>query len=237
MTPNRNANRQQAEMFTRLYADEKKPLRAAAAEAGIDIITATMLAQQTGHIRFTEAAIVNSPQGEQGRMGEDIFQRHLTEAVNCNTSIRYANPDYDFLLNGLRIDTKCSAGSLAKKGGGRRVFPFNIKNALKTDCFVFIVKTEDGSENIPESYRHCFIIPSLFLISTHKLIISGKAVYDGSMAWHEFCYPIEEMADKVRQIAANKEAFAIPEELKQTAKAHRELRKEINHAKRHRTTA
>lgn len=222
------ASRQQAELFTRLYADEKKPLRAAAAEVGIDIITATMLAQQTGHIRFTEAVIVNSPQGEQGRMGEEIFQRHLPEAVNCNTSIRYANPAYDFLLDGLRIDTKCSAGSLVKKGGGRRVFPFNIKNALKTDCFVFIVKTEDGSENIPESYRHCFIIPSLFLISTHKLIISGKAVYDGSMAWHEFCYPIEKMAEKVRQIADNKEAFAIPEELKQAANAHRELKTEIN---------
>ena len=161
-------------------------------------------------------------------MGEEIFQHHLPEAVNCNTSIRYANPAYDFLLDGLRIDTKCSAGSLVKKGGNRRVFPFNIKNALKTDCFVFIIKTEDGSENIPESYRHCFIIPSLFLISTHKLIISDKAVYDGGMAWHEFCYPIEKMAEKVRQIAANKEAFAIPEELKQAAKAHRELKTEIN---------
>jgi len=221
-------SRQQAELFTRLYADEKKPLRAAAAEVGIDIITATMLAQQTGHIRFTEAVIVNSPQGEQGRMGEEIFQRHLPEAVNCNTSIRYANPAYDFLLDGLRIDTKCSAGSLAKKGGNRRVFPFNIKNALKTDCFVFIVKTKADSENTPESYRHCFIIPSLFLISTHKLIISDKAVYDSGMAWHEFCYPIEQMADKVRQIAANKEAFAIPAELKQAANAHRELKTEIN---------
>lgn len=177
---------------------------------------------------ITEAVIVNSPQGEQGRMGEEIFQRHLPEAVNCNTSIRYANPAYDFLLDGLRIDIKCSAGSLAKKGGNRRVFPFNIKNALKTDCFVFIVKTEDGSENIPESYRHCFIIPSLFLISTHRLIIGDKAVYDGGMAWHEFCYPIEKMAEKVRQIAANKEAFAIPEGLKQAAEAHRELKTEIN---------
>lgn len=75
------ASRQQAELFTRLYADEKKPLRAAAAEVGIDIITATMLAQQTGHIRFTEAVIVNSPQGEQGRMGEEIFQCYLPEYV------------------------------------------------------------------------------------------------------------------------------------------------------------
>jgi len=48
------------------------------------------------------------------------------------------------------------------------------------------------------------------------------------MAWHEFCYPIEKMAEKVRQIAANKEAFAIPEELKQAANAHRELKTEIN---------
>ena len=69
---------------------------------------------------------------------------------------------------------------------------------------------------------------SLFLISTHKLIIGDKAVYDGGMAWHEFCYPIEKMAEKVRQIAANKEAFAIPEELKQAANAHRELKTEIN---------
>ena len=90
------------------------------------------------------------------------------------------------------------------------------------------IKAEDGSENTPESYRHCFIIPSLFLISTHRLIIGDKAVYDGGMAWHEFCYPIEKMAEKVRQIAANKEAFAIPEELAQTAKAHRELKTEIN---------
>ena len=239
MTPTSNASREQTELFTRLYADEKKPLRAAAAEASIDIITATMLAQQTGHIRFTEAVIVNSPQGEQGRMGEDIFQRHLPEAVNCNTSIRYANPHYDFLLDGLRIDIKCSAGFMTGKAktNTRRVFPCNVKNVLKTDCFVFIVKTEADSENIPESYRHCFIIPSLFLTTTHKLEICDKAVYDGSMAWHEFCYPIEEMADKVRQIAANKEAFAIPEDLKQAAKAHRELRKELNHAKRHRTTA
>lgn len=66
-------------------------------------------------------------------MGEEIFQCHLTEAVNCNTSIRYVNPSYDFLLDGLRIDTKCSAGSLVKKGGNRRVFPFNIKNAYRTE--------------------------------------------------------------------------------------------------------
>ena len=224
------ASRQQAELFTRLYADEKKPLRAAAAEVGIDIITATMLAQQTGHIRFTEAVIVNSPQGEQGRMGEEIFQCHLPEAVNYNTSIRYANPAYDFLLDGLRIDIKCSAGFMTgrAKTKTRRVFPCTVKNALKTDCFVFIVKTEADSENIPESYRHCFIIPSLFLTTMHKLEISDKAVYDGGMAWHEFCYPIEKMAEKVRQIAANKEAFAIPEELKQAAKAHRELKTEIN---------
>ena len=39
---------------------------------------------------------------------------------------------------------------------------------------------------------------------------------------------IEKMAEKVRQIAANKESFAIPEELKQAANAHRELKTEIN---------
>lgn len=55
MLSTHGASRQQAELFTRLYADEKKPLRAAAAEVGIDIITATMLAQQTGHIRFKTA--------------------------------------------------------------------------------------------------------------------------------------------------------------------------------------
>ena len=43
-----------------------------------------------------------------------------------------------------------------------------------------------------------------------------------------FAIRLKKMAEKVRQIAANKEAFAIPEELKQAAKAHRELKTEIN---------
>lgn len=232
------ASQQQAELFVQLYQHDKKPLRAAAAEAGIDIICATMLAQQTGHMRFTEAVIVNSKQGEQGRMGEDLFQQHVPEAVNCNTSIRYANPSYDFILDGLRIDIKCSAGFIHKNKKNARIFPIKLTNVLKTDLFVMIVKSERNTPNEPESYRHCFIIPSLFLINmSSKTEIREAALHDPTMAYNEYCYPIEQMAEKVRQIAANKEMFAIPDELKSLANTNRKLKKEVNHAKRNRTTA
>lgn len=105
-TPLFGATPEQAEHFLTLY--RSAPLRAAAAEAGLNIIQATMIARHSGCLRITEAAIVNSKHGEIGRMGEEIFQQHFPEAVNCNTSVAQNNPAYDFVLNGMRIDIKTS---------------------------------------------------------------------------------------------------------------------------------
>lgn len=226
-----NVNPAQAEKFMHLYVNEKQTLRVCAEECGIDIISATMLAQRSGCLRFSEAVIVNSKSGEQGRMGEDIFQAHLPAAVNCNTSIRYANPSYDFLLDGLRIDVKCSAGFL-KKATNSRIFPMRVDNVLKTDLFVLLAKSQTHTANEPDSYRHCFIIPSLFLINHSKLEIREEALQNKNLAWGEYCYPIEQMAQMVQQIAQNKELFAIPADLKETAHLNKTLKKEIKRAKK-----
>ena len=225
--------KQQTDIFLEHYAS--KPLRVAAAAAGIDVIQATVLAKKHGCLRTLEAAIINSPQGEQGRMGEEMFQAHLPQAINCNTHITYANPAYDFILNGLKIDVKCSAGS--ERNNGKRSFPVKMGNALKTDLFVIFVKADKDAPNEESSYRHCFIIPSLFLLSVLKLEIAEKAIFDSTYAWHEYCYPIEKLREVVTNIAENKEAFAIPEEVRTTADAHRKLKKEINRGKQKRNSA
>lgn len=233
-----NVNREQQTRFVQLYSVEKKPLRAVAAELGLDIITATVLAQQTGGIRYTEAVILNSKSGEQGRMGEEIFQKHLPQAINCNLAIKYANKHYDFLLDGLRIDIKTSAGFIKNKDKNIRLFPFSVKNAMHTDLYVVLVKSEVDTPNQEESYRHCFIIPSLFVMNLNsKLEIRAEAIHNSAFSYHEYCYPIEEMANMVQYIADNRAAFAIPEELKPIAQTNRELKKEANRAKRNRTTA
>ena len=103
------ASPEQAEKFLQLYR-AKTPLRAAAEEAGINIIQATMLARGAGILRITEAAIASSKTGGIGIMGERIFSKYLPEAVNCNLSVRHANPNYDFILNGCTIDGKTSTG-------------------------------------------------------------------------------------------------------------------------------
>ncbi|ULJ67883.1 hypothetical protein [Wielerella bovis] len=236
-----NPTDKQKQQFHQLYAVEKKPLRAAAAECGLDIISATILAKQSGCLRFTEAVIVNSKAGEQGRIGEELFQQQMPHAINCNTSIRYANPHYDFLLDGLKIDIKCSAGFIKKGHGEKRIFPLKIANALKTDLFICYVKSEAHTPNEPESYCHAFIIPSLFLIqSGSKLEIREQAIVSPKYSYHEHCYPIEEVPQIVQQIANNRQAFAITDEMRELAHNHKQLKKETNRAKRqnhNRTTA
>lgn len=226
---------EQAEQFKHLYAVEKKPLRAAAAQCGLDIINATILAKQTGSLRFTEAIIVNSKAGEQGRMGEEMFQAHIPEAINCNTAIQYANPHYDFLLDGLKIDIKCSAGIKQKDAFA---YSFKITNTLRTDLFVCYVKSEETTPNKPESYQHAFIIPSLFLLQMgSKLEIRQQAIHNPDFAYHEYCYPIEKLPETVRHIAKHRQAFAISKEARELAQAHKSLKKEVNRAKRHTATA
>lgn len=223
---------EQKAQFQQLYAVEKKPLRAAAAECGLDIITATILAQQSGCLRFTEAVIINSKTGEQGRMGEELFQEQMSKAINCNTAIKYANPHYDFLLDGLKIDIKCSAG-FSKGKNGVRIFPFKVSNALKTDLFICYVKSYADSPNDQESYQHAFIIPSIFLLqSGSKLEIRAEAIHNSSFAYHEYCYPIEQLPAVVQQIADNRAAFTISDEMRELATEHKKLKKEVNHVKR-----
>ena len=106
------ASPEQAERFIDLY-QAKTPIRAAAHEAGISIIQATMIARHSGILRLTEGFIVNSRGAEIGRIGENLFARHLPEAVNTNLSVSFNNPAYDFILNGAKSTSKVPQASRA----------------------------------------------------------------------------------------------------------------------------
>lgn len=231
------ATQAQADKFLELYK-AKAPLRAAAEEAGINIIQATMIARHSGVLRITEAAIVNSKSGEIGRTGEDIFQKHFPEAVNTNLSVRHNNPYYDFVLNGVRIDVKTSAGSKAR--GGKDKFKIRVGNKFKTDLFVAILK-EDGATDIEDesAYKHCLIIPSLFLINHSKLEICKEILNGEKLAWSEYLFPIEQMRENVLMLVQNPEMLAIPPEVKELAELNGKVKEGVRHAKtkRNRTTA
>ncbi|WP_323175927.1 hypothetical protein [Neisseria cinerea] len=81
-----------AQIKTFLANNGKANIRAAAHAAGIDIIQATMIARHSGVLRITEAAIVNSKAGENGRVGEEIFQDIFPEAVNANLAVQRNMP-------------------------------------------------------------------------------------------------------------------------------------------------
>lgn len=227
----------QAEDFLRLY--KTAPLRAAAEEAGINIIQATMIARHAGCLRITEAAIVNSKAGEIGRVGERIFQKHLPEAVNTNLSVRHNNPCYDFILNGAKIDVKTSAG--CKRAYGKEdKYPIRCGNKFQTDLFVIIVKEDKNADWEDEAaYRHCFIIPSLFLINHEKVEINKAVLRGEKLAWSEYLFPIGALRENLLMLTANPEMLAIPPELRECANLTQRLKKETRNAKseRHRKTA
>lgn len=236
-TPLFGATPEQAEHFLTLY--RSATLRAAAAEAGLNIIQATMIARHSGCLRITEAAIVNSKHGEIGRMGEEIFQQHFPEAVNCNTSVAQNNPAYDFVLNGMRIDIKTSCLSASGRGKNRKI-RFRCDNKFDTDLFIIIVK-QDSAAAVHDhaAYRHCFIIPSLMLLNHVKIEIIESVLRGDNAAWAEYLFPIEKMRETVMMMAENPEMLTIPPELAECAQLNRKIKKEVKNAKpeRHRTTA
>ena len=232
------ATEAQVEQFLAHY--RSAPLRAAAEEAGINIIQATMIARMSGVLRITEAAIVNSKAGEIGRIGEQIFQKHLPEAVNTNLSVRMNNPHYDFILNGVKIDIKTSAGS---KSGRGQEDKYRIKcvNKFETDVFVIIVK-EDKQAAVDDlsAYRHCFIIPSLLLVNHEKIEIHKGVLRGNDFAWAEYMFPIEEMRGNLLMLSAHPEMLAIPPELRECSQLNRQIKRESAHyakPKRHRKIA
>lgn len=230
------ATQAQADKFLELYK-AKAPLRAAAEEAGINIIQATMIARHSGILRITEAAIINSRAGEIGRTGENIFQKHFPEAVNTNLSVRQNNPYYDFILNGVRIDVKTSTGVNAR---GQKKFRIRVGNKFKTDLFVLIVKEDDAADIEDESaYKHCFIIPSLFLLNNKKLEINKGVLRGEKLAWSEYLFPIEQMRENVLMLTQNPEMLAIPPEVRELAELNGKVKEGVRHAKtkRNRTTA
>ncbi|MCP2041901.1 hypothetical protein L1281_002519 [Neisseria sp. HSC-16F19] len=229
------ATQEQADRFISLY--KQAPLRAAAEEVGLSIIQATMIARHAGCLRITEAAIVNSKAGEIGRMGEQIFHKHLPEAVNTNLSIRHNNPCYDFILNGAKIDIKTSAGCKSNRGQEDK-YRIKCSNKFETDIFVIIVKEDDNAALSDEAaYRHCFIIPSLFLVNHEKIEICKAVLRGAKMAWAEYLFPIEALRENLLMLTADPKLLAIPPELREAAKLNRELKKETRHAKRNRKTA
>ncbi|EGY52026.1 hypothetical protein [Neisseria shayeganii] len=229
------ATQEQADRFISLY--KQAPLRAAAEEAGLNIIQATMIARHAGCLRITEAAIINSTSGEIGRMGERIFQKHLPEAVNTNLSIRHNNPCFDFILNGAKIDIKTSTGSKGSRGTEDK-YRMKCSNKFETDIFVVIVKEDDNAAlNDEDAYRHCFIIPSLFLVNHEKIEINKAVLRGAKMAWSEYLFPIEALRENLLMLTANPQLLAIPPELREAAKLNRDLKKETRHAKRNRKTA
>lgn len=183
-TPLFGATPEQAEHFLTLY--RSAPLRAAAAESGLNIIQATMIARHSGVLRITEAAIINSKSGETGRIGEQIFQHYFPEAVNCNTSVAQNNPAYDFILNGMRIDIKTSCLSASGRGKNRKI-RFRCDNKFDTDLFIIIVK-QDSAAAVHDhaAYRHCFIIPSLMLLNHVKIEIIESVLRGDNAAWAEY---------------------------------------------------
>lgn len=189
------------------------------------------LARGAGILRITEAAIVNGKSGEIGIVGERIFSRHLPEAVNCNLSVKHANPDYDFVLNGCTIDVKTSVG--IKLVNGKRKFKFKAPNKFKVDLYVLIVKADADAANDDESaFTHCFIIPSLFLLNHNRVEIMSEVVTDGKkMAWSEYLFPIEAMRDNIMMLTANREMLAIPDELKECAELNQEIKKGVRNGK------
>lgn len=237
-TPLFGATPEQAEHFLTLY--RRATLRAAAAEAGLNIIQATMIARHSGVLRITEAAIINSKSGETGRIGEQIFQHYFPEAVNTNLSVRHNNPAYDFILNGVRIDIKTSALCTGNRRKGDGKIYFRCHNKLETDLFVVIVKADTATAIDDEAaYRHCFIIPSLFLLNHTHVNISESVLHGSNAAWSEHLFPIEKMHETVMMMAENPEMLTIPPELAECAQLNRKIKKEVKNAKpkRHRTTA
>ncbi|UOP02051.1 hypothetical protein [Kingella potus] len=84
------ASREQAERFVTLYR-AKAPIRAAAHEAGISIIQATMIAQASGILRLTEGFIVNSRGAEIGALEKACLPatcpKPSTPTYRCNSTI------------------------------------------------------------------------------------------------------------------------------------------------------
>ena len=233
------ATEEQAAHFLELY--RCSTLRAAAEEAGINIIQATMIARHSGILRITEAAIVNSKAGEIGRIGEEIFQKHLPEAVNTNLSVQLNNPSYDFILNGVKIDIKTSAGAKGQRGADDK-YRFSCHNKFKADLFVLIVKeNKQASARDESAYRHCFIIPSLFLLNHEKIEICKAVVEGEKLAWAEYLFPIEALRENLLMLTAHPEMLAIPPEWRECAELSRKVKREVQHekakAKRNRSAA
>ncbi|MGF6149025.1 Uncharacterised protein [Kingella potus] len=226
------ASREQAERFVTLYR-AKAPIRAAAHEAGISIIQATMIAQASGILRLTEGFIVNSRGAEIGRIGESLFARHLPEAVNTNLSVQFNNPAYDFILNGAKIDVKSSAGfNRTRDKDNMLLYRFRCPNKFETDLFVFFVKPEaEADETDEDSYTHCFIIPSLFLLNHKQVEVSRKTILEKRGAWSEFLFPVSELRDNILMLTASPQHLAVPPELREAAEANQALKDETNHAK------
>lgn len=223
----------QTETFLHHYQAQRIPLRAAAQAAGLNIIQATLLARHAGCLRITEAAIINSKQGEIGRIGEDLFQQHLPEAINTNLSVAFNHPGFDFLLGTLRIDIKTSSGSAARKGSKLKKYRFRCDNKSKTDVFVLFVQqdTEADSQD-PATYSHCFVIPSLHLLNHLKLEICADALTNPARAWHDFAIPINRLSDTMRLLAAHPEAIAVPPELMQAVEQQDQLKKHLKQRKK-----
>ena len=232
------ASREQADRFIALYRG-KAPIRAAAHEAGISIIQATMIAQASGILRLTEGFIVNSRGAEIGRVGESLFARHLPEAVNTNLSVQFNNPAYDFILNGAKIDVKSSAGFENKGNKGNLKYRFRCRNKFKTDLFVMFAKTNpEADDGDADSYTHCLIIPSLFLLNQKQVEVTQKTIMEKKGAWSEFLFPVAELRQNILLLTANPQHLAIPPELKTAAQANQTLKDECHaKSKRNCTTA
>lgn len=232
------ASREQADRFIALYRG-KAPIRAAAYEAGISIIQATMIAQASGILRLTEGFIVNSRGAEIGRVGESLFARHLPEAVNTNLSVQFNNPAYDFILNGAKIDVKSSAGFENKGNKGNLKYRFRCHNKFKTDLFVMFAKTNpEADDSDADSYTHCLIIPSLFLLNQKHVEITQKTIAEKQGAWSEFLFPVAELRQNLLLLTTNPQHLAIPPELKTAAQANQTLKDECHaKSKRNRTAS
>ena len=232
------ASPEQAERFIGLY-QAKTPIRAAAHEAGISIIQATMIARHSGILRLTEGFIVNSRGAEIGRIGENLFARHLPEAVNTNLSVSFNNPAYDFILNGAKIDVKSSAGFESGSNKENLKFRFRAKNKFQTDLFVLFVKPDPAADETDEdSNTHCFIIPTLCLLNQKQVEVTLKTIRQKTGAWSEFLFPVGELRENVLMLTQDPAALKIPQEIREAAELNQALKDETHaQSKRNRPAA